>query len=187
MVLDSISDIFIPFVSIALAELGDKTQLSVLLLAAKTKKHLQLFLGVMLAFIMVDGSAILLCSWLAKVLPVNIIKIASGLVFIIFGALILFGARDEKAEDLELRNPFLSGFGLIFLSELGDKTQIACGLFATRYAALGVFIGSVLALALLSAMAIFLGRFVAGRINKRVISMIAGVLFIIIGLLFLLY
>jgi len=50
-----IEDILIPLVAIAAAELGDKTQISILLLSSKTKKHLQLLLGVMLAFLIVDG------------------------------------------------------------------------------------------------------------------------------------
>jgi len=54
-----IEDILIPLVAIAAAELGDKTQISILLLSSKTKKHLQLLLGVMLAFLIVDGIVIL--------------------------------------------------------------------------------------------------------------------------------
>ncbi len=53
-----LQDILIPLIVVGLAELGDKTQLSTLLLASKTKKHIQLFLGTILAFLIVDGIAI---------------------------------------------------------------------------------------------------------------------------------
>ena len=55
-----ISDILLPFITIALAELGDKTQLAVFALASKTKKHLSLLLGAILAFVIADGLAVIL-------------------------------------------------------------------------------------------------------------------------------
>jgi putative Ca2+/H+ antiporter (TMEM165/GDT1 family) len=62
-----IEDILIPLVAIGLAEMGDKTQLSILLLSSRTDRYLQLLLGVMLAFFIVDGAAILLGSWITTV------------------------------------------------------------------------------------------------------------------------
>jgi len=74
---------------VGLAELGDKTQLSVFLLSSKTKEHLNLLLGVMLAFLVVDGIAILAGDWITNIIPASLIKILSGVIFIIFGVLIL--------------------------------------------------------------------------------------------------
>ena len=84
-----VPDILIPLIVVGLAELGDKTQLSTLLLASKTEKHLHLFLGVILAFLMVDGIAILAGEWITHVVPRDLIKILSGVVFIILGLLTL--------------------------------------------------------------------------------------------------
>ena len=174
--------------AVGLAEMGDKTQLSILLLSSKTQEYFRLLLGVMLAFLLADGIAILLGSWVTSVIPVDLVKIVSGLVFILFGLLILKGDRDDDAEEsnLSAKRAFASGFTMIFLSEWGDKTQIASALFATEYDPMMVFIGVMIALLILSVMAIFLGKFLSSRIDRRAITKVGGVLFLLIGLSFLL-
>ena len=77
-----LQDLLIPLIVVGLAELGDKTQLSVLLLASKTEKHLLLFLGTILTFFTVDGLAILAGEWIADLVPSNLLNILSGAVFI---------------------------------------------------------------------------------------------------------
>jgi Ca2+/H+ antiporter, TMEM165/GDT1 family len=176
-----IQDILIPFVSIGLAELGDKTQLAVLCLASKTEKYLQLLLGVILAFAITDGVAILLGNFITAHVPILYIKIVSGAVFIIFGLITLLNNKTEDAE-CDLKQPFTSGFFLILVSEMGDKTQIASGLFATKYNPAMVFIGVISALTVLSVMAVYLGKFIALKMNKGVISKIAGAVFIVMGI-----
>lgn len=180
-----IQDILIPFAAVGLAELGDKTQLAILCLASKTKKYYQLLLGVVLAFAVTDGLAILAGNFIAAHIPVLYIKIFSGAIFIIFGLIILLNSKPEEAR-CELKQPFASGFLLIFISEMGDKTQIASGLFATKYNAVLVFIGVLSALTILSVMAVYLGRFIALKIKKDIVSKIAGTVFIALGILCLL-
>lgn len=181
-----IADILIPFVTIALAELGDKTQLSVLLLSTRTKEHISLLFGVMIAFLVVDGFAILIGSWVTSILPANLLKIASGILFILFGVLILIdsGKDDNKEDRMLTTSPFFSGFLLIFVAEWGDKTQIASAVFATQYNVWLVLIGTMAALGLLSATAVYLGRFVLERIDKKIISKAAGFVFILMGISF---
>jgi len=174
-------------VAVGLAEMGDKTQLSILILSSRTKEHLQLLAGVMLAFLLADGFAILIGSMITSIVPVHLVKLISGAVFILFGFLILKG--DAGAKDgggLSPKNVFLSGFSMIFLSEWGDKIQLASALFAAEYDPRAVFIGVMTALALLSTMAIYVGRFLSGRIERGQITKIAGVAFILIGLSFIL-
>jgi len=62
-----LQDILIPLIVVGLAELGDKTQLSTLLLASKTEKHPHLLFGVILAFLLVDGIAILAGDWISSI------------------------------------------------------------------------------------------------------------------------
>ena len=128
-------DILIPLLAVGLAEMGDKTQLSILLLSSRTQEYARLVLGVMLAFLLADGLAILVGSYIDAVVPVTTVKALSGLVFILFGILILKekGEEEESEQSLSARGAFLSGFSMIFLSEWGDKTQIASALFATEY------------------------------------------------------
>jgi len=182
-----LADILVPLTAVGLAELGDKTQLSLFLLSTKTKKHLQLLLGVVLAFFVVDGTAILVCSCISDIIPIKLLKILSGIIFIILGILILRLKEDREEKNLAVRNSFLSGFILIFVTEWGDKTQIASGLFVTKYNALMVLIGTMIALTLLSLMAIYLGKFISAKIDKRVMSKIAGIVFILTGISFFLF
>ena len=176
-----IQDILIPLVTVGLAELGDKTQLAVFCLASRTKKYLQLLLGVTLGFAIADGLAIILGDFLTTVIPTEYIKIGAGIMFILFGILTLLNKEDPD-EICDLKRPFMSGFIMVLLSEMGDKTQIAAGLFATKYNHILVFVGVMAALIALSVMTIFLGKNIVTKRNQKVISIIAGALFILIGI-----
>lgn len=173
-------------IAIAIAELGDKTQLSVLLLSSKTTKHLQILIGVLFAFLIVDGVAIAAGSWVTMFIPLFYLKIVSGLVFILFGILILINKDNGEEKTKSYKNPFVTSFFLILLTEWGDKTQIAAALFATRFNPLGVLIGSMIALSILSIIAIYFGKLISERISKETINKVAAVIFIIMGIAFLL-
>jgi len=182
-----IEDILIPLIVTGLAEFGDKTQLSIFLLSSKTKKHLHLLLGVMLAFLIVDGIAVVIGSRIINIVPIRFLKIFSGIIFVILGVLILRDTEVKKESKLYFKNSFFSGFLLVFLTEWGDKTQIASGLFATKYNAPMVLIGALTALTVLSIMAIYLGRFISSKLNKKIVTKIAGTVFILIGISFFLF
>jgi len=182
-----IEDILIPLITTGLAELGDKSQISIFLLSSKTKKHIYLLIGVILAFLIVDGVAILLGSWITDVVSISLLKIFSGIVFIILGVLTLRYNEEKNGNKLYSKNSFLSGFVLIFITEWGDKTQIASGLFATKYNALMVLIGTVVALTLVSVMAIYLGKFISNKVDRNVMTKIAGTIFILIGISFIIF
>ncbi len=179
-----IADMLVPMIAIGLAELGDKTQLSILLLSSKTARHLHLLLGVTLAFLVVDGTAVLVGSWITNVVPINVLKIVSGVVFVVFGILTVRTHDTKEDSRLRFKSPFLSGFAFIFMMEWGDKTQIASALFAAKYDPLLVLTGTMTALTLLSAAAIYLGRIISTRIDRKALTKIAGIAFVLIGLSF---
>lgn len=139
-----------------------------------------------LAFIIVDGLAILAGSWITTIVPINILKIISGAVFIFFGLLMLFKKDKNEENKTYDKNIFLAGFLLIMLTEWGDKTQIAAALFSISYNPIMVLIGTILALFLLSIIAIYFGKLISGRINEKLITKIGGIAFIILGFFFLL-
>lgn len=168
----------------AVAELGDKTQLSILLLSSKTKKHLYLLVGVVLAFLIVDGIAIAAGSWVSSIIPLRMVKILSGIMFIVFGLVMLIRKEKEDEPKKFYNNPFMAGFVLILLAEWGDKTQIASALFATKYNPVLVLFGTLIALTLVSIMAVYFGKFIAERINKKILTKVAAVVFIILGVVF---
>lgn len=176
-----LQDFLIPFVAIGLSELGDKTQLAVFCLASKTKKHFLLLIGVILAFVVTDGLAILLGGAVTNVIPQTYLKIFASAMFIIFGIFTLISRNKHEAK-CDLRHPFMTGFGMIAVSEMGDKSQISAALFATQFNPILVFIGVISALAILSLLAVYLGSFITKKVNKRTISLFAGGLFILIGI-----
>ena len=181
-----IYDILIPFLLVGLAELGDKTQLAILVLSTKTKEHKTLLLGVILAFMITDGVAILFGNYIAQAVPIEYVKLASGLIFIFFGFMILKNnGKDDENGTYELKSPLASGFGIVVVSEMGDKTQLAAALFATQYNPFLVFLGVMVSLSFLSTLTIYLGKFIVKKINTKNISTVAGILFILIGASFL--
>jgi len=177
-------DFIIPFLTILLAEFGDKTQLAVLTMSSKTKKRLNLFFGVILAFIIVDGLAIYFGEFIVNYVDMFWIKLISGVLFLIFGLLpFILKEKDEKDEILNFKSPFISGFLIIFLAEMGDKSQISSAMFASIYNAWIVFFAVILALIILTVLAIYVGEFIIKKFNKKKIEFIANSVFIIIGLL----
>ncbi len=144
---------------------------------------MQLLIGVMLGFLIVDGFAILIGSWIVNLVPAFWLKVITGIIFIILGFLMLFAKNDDKENEPQLKNPLLTGFLMIFMAEWGDKTQIASALFATKYHPLYVVIAVMAALFLLSVSAIYLVKLITHRINKNITTKVAGIIFIAIGLL----
>jgi len=174
-------DLLLPFITVLLAEMGDKTQLAIFCLALRSRSRLQLLISIISAFIVADGIAVILGDFLAKFIP-NI-KSITGIVFILCGIAILFKQKSKEENECAIGEySFLSGFGLMLISEMGDKTQLVSGLFATKYDPLLVFIGAVSALALLSTITIYLGKYIVKRIDERTVSKVAAIIFILIGL-----
>jgi len=138
----------------------------------------------MLAFLIVDGIAIALGSWITEIIPIKYLKIASGIIFIILGLLMLINKKGETEKSKSYNNPFITAFFLILLTEWGDKTQIAAALFATKYNPLMVFFGTILALFILSIIAIFFGKILSEKMPKKTINKVAGIIFIIMGITF---
>ena len=182
-----LQDILIPMVIVGLAEFGDKTQIALLLLATKTEKRLHIVLGAIMAFLIVDGVAILAGDWIADAAPCGLVKALSGTIFIIFGFLMLRNKKGGMETEYHLKNPFYSGFILIFISEWGDKTQIVSGLLAAKYNDLMVLMGIMIALGSLSLMAVYLGRLISNNMNSGTITKIAGILFMLMGTSFFLF
>ena len=124
-------------------------------------------------------------SWISSMVPAHILKIVSGIVFIIFGILTFRAGREEGETRGGNRNPFLSGFVLIFLTEWGDKTQIMAALFAAEYDPVLVLVAAMSSLILLSLVAVYLGRIISEKVPRRVVARIAGISFLAIGMAFI--
>lgn len=168
---------------IFVAELGDKTQLTAMALATKFPWK-KVFLGIALAFALLNLLAVLVGKILFALLPLFWIKLVSGGLFLLFGVLTLRDAGKDEGEEKKphsARGPFATSFVMILLAELGDKTQLVTMSLAAQYSQLAVFVGSTLALWLVSLLGIFLGRELMRRVPLHFIHRGAGLMFLAFG------
>ena len=182
-----ILDIIIPFISILLAEFGDKTQIAVLSMSSKFKNQKALFIGVFLGFLVVDGLAVYFGNYLINYIPLFWIKIISGLIFLIIGLIGLFNKEEEDDEEIKFnkkaKSTMLVGFTVIFFAEMGDKSQITSALFGTIYNAELVLLGVMLSLSFLTILAMYLGKYLFKKFKIETINKYANYLFIILGII----
>ncbi len=181
-----ITPLLTTFSLIALAEFGDKTQLAVIALSAGYDR-LRVFAGVILAFTLVTGLGVLVGDVLFKIIDPDLMKIMSGLVFVAFGVWTLLSKESCEKEDASpLGNPLLSTFSMIALAEMGDKTQLSVITLAAKYdSPYMVFLGAVIALALISLLGILAGKKLCEIVPLSRIRLGAGAMFILFGILFL--
>ncbi len=178
---------FSTFAIIFLAELGDKTQLTAMALAVRFP-WAKTFLGIATAFAVLNLGAVAAGRLLFDLLPIFWIKLVSAGLFLFFGVVTLFAKKfdDDEEESREKRfrakGPFMTSFLMIFLAEMGDKTQlVTASLSAQHDAPLTVFAASTLALWLVSLLGIFAGRQLNRFVPPSRIHKAAGLLFIAFG------
>ncbi len=174
------------FSLIAIAEFGDKTQLTVIALSAGYDR-VKVFAGVILAFTLVTGLGVLVGETLIRLVNPAWIKIGAGLLFVGFGIWMLYSReKGDEDENPSVSNPLLSSFSMITLAEMGDKTQLTAITLVAKYGSpYLVFAGAVLALAIISLLGIFIGKKLREVVPLSKIKLGAGALFIIFGISFL--
>jgi len=172
--------------TIFISDLGDKTQLTIILLTNKTRKHFHLLLGVIIGFLLGNGIAIIVGALFGQLLPARVVQFIAGIIFILFGLWSLRSVKEEAGNTkIKEKSPFWSGLTLIFLSEFGDKSQIATALFATKYNPISVLFSAMVGLIAISIITIYLSKLFLKNINPHLLAKISGVLFIVIGVFFL--
>jgi putative Ca2+/H+ antiporter (TMEM165/GDT1 family) len=178
----------VSFATIFVAELGDKSQLLVLAMATRLRP-VPLLVGIVVATAILQAMAVGVGALLQVSLPERPITIAAGVLFIVFGLWTLrpAPAREEVAEvPSSERSALLAALAAFFLAELGDKTQLATLTLATRYSALGVWIGATLGMSGASALALVVGRALGSRLPERPIRIAAAAMFLTVGVLLIL-
>jgi putative Ca2+/H+ antiporter (TMEM165/GDT1 family) len=173
---------------IALLELGDKTQMLTISLAAR-RPWAAVLAGAATGLVAATavGAAIggVLAAALTGWLP--LIKVAGGLVFIAIGAwtIIQEGKRHDTPDAPVLpsnRNAFLESAGLLFVAEFGDKTQLAVLILAASYVApISVFVGASLAVILIAVTSVIIGTNLARFLAKRWLGLLSSSLFLVAG------
>ena len=175
---------------VALGEMGDKTQLLALLLAARFRRPLPIILGILVATLVNHACAAAVGDWIARAMGPDLLRWVIGGSFLAMAAWMLVPDRmdDEEEGAGRLR---LGVFGTtvvaFFLAEMGDKTQIATVALAARYTELwAVVAGTTLGMMLANVPAVLLGDGVAKRVSMKLVHGIAALLFAVLGVLTLL-
>lgn len=175
---------------IVLAEMGDKTQLLALILAARFKKPLPIILGIILATTLNHGLAGFVGLWITQLISPQILQWVLALTFL---AMAIWTFIPDKLEETELKiTPSLGVFTAtlitFFLAEMGDKTQIATIALAAHYKTpIVVIIGTTLGMLIADIPAVFIGNKFAEKIPMKLIRTIAAAMFLILGILTFVY
>jgi putative Ca2+/H+ antiporter (TMEM165/GDT1 family) len=172
---------------VALAEMGDKTQLLSLVLAARYRKPWPIVLGVLVATLANHALAAALGGWLTAAIGADRMRVAVGLGFIAMAAWALVPDKPGAELPRARLGVFAATCAAFFLAEMGDKTQIATVALAARYATIvPVVIGTTLGMLLANVPVIFAGERLARRLPLTLLRRLAAALFALLGVLALL-
>lgn len=178
---ESLSVSLSAFTLIALAEIGDKSQLVCMTLATR-HRHWPVLLGATTAFLVLNTLAVLFGASVSGWVPE---RVMAGIVAILFGAFGIhaFLSQEQLESQDFLEKPghgiFFTTLFLILIAEFGDKTQIAVAGLAGSMAALPVWIGATVALILVSALGVWAGRTILQRLPLRWLHRVGGGIFLV--------
>jgi len=168
---------------VALAEIGDKTQLLALVLAAKFRKPVPIILGILVATLANHALAGAAGAWISAVVGPTVMRWVLGLSFI---AMAIWTMVPDEYEDEKEAAPRFGVFGTtlvaFFLLEMGDKTQIATVALAAKYSSLtSVVAGTTLGMMLANVPAVLLGEVAANKLPMRLVHGIVAAVFLVLG------
>ncbi len=174
---------------VALGEMGDKTQLLAIVLAAAFRRPAPIIAGILVATLLNHAAAGAVGGWVAQVLGPQVLRWVIGISFLAMAGWMLIPDKiDDEAVD-EKRRFGVFGTTLIafFLAEMGDKTQIATVALAARYPdLLQVVAGTTLGMMLANVPAVFLGETIARKVSMKLVHGIAAGIFAVLGVVTLL-
>jgi len=172
---------------VALGEMGDKTQLLALVLAARLKRRVPIAFGILAATLANHLLAGSLGAWLASLVPPGALRIGVGLAFVGFGVWSLKPDTLDEDRPRTAGGAFLTTLVSFFLVEMGDKTQLATIALAARFRSLvPVVCGTTLGMMVADVPAVWLGAALARRLNMSWLRYAAATLFVLLGVLTLL-
>ncbi|WP_313145298.1 TMEM165/GDT1 family protein [Diaphorobacter nitroreducens] len=171
---------------VTLAEMGDKTQLLSLVLAARFRKPWPIVLGIFVATLANHALAGAVGSWVTTVLGPQVLRWVLGLSFIAMAVWML--VPDKLDDDGDGAAPRFGVFGTtlvaFFLAEMGDKTQVATVMLAAQYSAyFWVVAGTTLGMMLANAPVVWLGDRLVKKVPIRVVHLVSALIFLVLGLL----
>ncbi len=179
-------EFFLSTAIVALAEMGDKTQLLALLLAARYQKPIPILIAIFLATVINHGVSAAIGQWITTVVSPEILLWIVSLGFIAMAGWMLIpdelGDEDENINKWQKYGVFGATFVLFFLAEIGDKTQIATVALAARFDSIfWVTAGTTLGMMLANAPAVFIGHKLAEKLPISLIHKIGALIFLLLG------
>jgi putative Ca2+/H+ antiporter (TMEM165/GDT1 family) len=170
---------------VALAEMGDKTQLLALVLAARFRKPWPIVAGIFVATLANHALAGALGAWITTLVGPQMLRYILGASFLAMALWMLIPDKLESAEDAKPPRfgVFATTVLVFFLAEMGDKTQIATVMLAARYEAMvAVVAGTTLGMMLANAPVVWLGERVTRLVPLRVVHIVSALIFAGLGL-----
>src|SRR3989449_7049055 len=154
------------FMVVALAEMGDKTQLVALSMASRYRRPWAVMLGILIATTINHALASSVGVWAASRLPTAVVEWILGLSFIGFGVWTLVPDTYEEPTKRPTWGPLVTTTVVFFLAEMGDKTQLATVALAARFGSpVAVTAGTTLGMVAADALAVFAGNYLATRLS----------------------
>jgi len=168
---------------VALAEIGDKTQLLAFILAAKFKRPLPIIFGILVATIANHAFAGALGAWITTVLGPETLRWVLGISFIVMAGWTLIPDKfDENEAKLTRAGVFVTTLVAFFLAEMGDKTQVATIALAAQYHAFfSVVAGTTLGMMIANVPAVLVGDKLAHKLPVRLVHGVAAAIFAVLG------
>jgi len=171
---------------VALAEMGDKTQLLALVLAARFRKPWPIVWGILVATLFNHALAGAAGAWITTLIGPQALRWVLGVSFIAMAVWMLIPDKLEEDETGEAPRWGVFGTTVVafFLAEMGDKTQIATVMLAAQYSGwLWVVAGTTLGMMLANAPVVWLGERITRRIPLRTVHLVSAVIFLVLGIL----
>ena len=176
---------FVSTTIVALAEMGDKTQLLALVLAARFRKPWPIVWGIFVATLANHALAGAAGAWVTTLLGPQVLRWVLGVSFIAMAVWMLIPDKLEDGDTAEGPRWGVFGTTLVafFLAEMGDKTQIATVMLAAQYSGwLWVVAGTTLGMMLANAPVVWLGDRITRRIPLRTVHMVSAAIFLVLGI-----
>jgi putative Ca2+/H+ antiporter (TMEM165/GDT1 family) len=167
---------------VAVAEIGDKTQLLAIVLAARFRKPLPIIAGILLATLLNHAAAATLGYFVARLLTGTTFQVIMGMAFVAMAGWALIPDKEEGGSGRRAGGVFLTTLVCFFLVEIGDKTQIATSLLAAQFDAItAITIGTTLGMMLANVPAVLLGDKITQLVPLRYVRLTAAAIFAVIG------
>ncbi|MYM21377.1 TMEM165/GDT1 family protein [Duganella sp. FT135W] len=168
---------------VALAEIGDKTQLLAFVLAARFRRPLPIVAAIFVATIANHAFAAAIGAWITSLMGPEILRWVLGASFLAMAAWTLVPDKlDDEDTELAKYGVFLTTLIAFFLAEMGDKTQVATVALAARYDSIvAVVCGTTLGMMLANVPAVYFGDKIANKISLKLVHSIAALIFAVLG------